>query len=326
MPNILVTGVGSVMGHSIFDVLARRSNASSKIFLTNSEPNPPAELLSRTLDGDFQFFLSPTAASIDFNPWITRFIEENSIDIIYPGTQHELPKLSALRDLGFPVASPGYEVVTLCSSKFSLAQVFEREAISHPKTWKWDKVNSNISDFVGFLAKPNSGSASRGIYVIDEENQETVKKIMDAAATEYIIQEYIEGSEYTCSVYLDKFSRKLNTLQLERTLSPDGSSLNGIVRSNAEIDQYLNEIVVLLSKHGFDYGHLNVQLRLGKNGPQLFEINPRLSSTESPKDKLGFSTVLAYFSNIVLNQEFSLNQPKVGAFFKRYYSDLVSND
>ena len=324
MPNILVTGVGSVMGHSIFDVLVRRNDPDFNIFLTNSEMEPPAALVCRELNLGYNFSLSPTAVNPEYKAWMKSHIEANSIDIIYPGTQHELPKLSELRDLDYPVACPGFEIVSLCSSKYSLAELFEADGVSHPKTRKWIKGESNIEDFIGFLAKPNSGSASRGIYLIDRRNQDSVKEVMDSSTIDYILQEFIEGNEYTCSVFLDKFSKDLSVLQLERTLSPDGSSLNGIVRDDEIIRQYLREIVEVLGRHGFDFGHLNVQLRLSKNGPQLFEINPRLSSTESPKDRLGFSTVLAYFSNIVLQEAFRFSQPKPGSFFKRYYSEAIS--
>ena len=39
-------------------------------------------------------------------------------------------------------------------------------------------------------------------------------------------------------------------------------------------------------------GSINIQLRLTKNGPRVFEINPRFSSTALMRHRIGFSDVL----------------------------------
>ena len=139
----------------------------------------------------------------------------------------------------------------------------------------------------------------------------------------WIVQEYLEGDEYTCSVYRDKLNHSVKSLVMRRELSPDGASISGVVEHNDEIESYLADVVTALVEFGWDFGNINVQLRHSGSGTSLFEINPRLSSTESPKAKMGFDTVTAFFRNIVDIETSNLAVPTPGTAFLRYYSDII---
>jgi predicted ATP-grasp superfamily ATP-dependent carboligase len=189
-------------------------------------------------------------------------------------------------------------------------------------TWVLSAFLNASNNEARFIVKPRSGSASRGIQVLDKIGVEKFASSISNPES-WIVQEYLDGIEYTCSVYRDRITQSVSTLVMQRELSPDGASISGVVEHNGKINQYLAEVVDALVEYGWDFGNLNIQLRSSDSGVSLFEINPRLSSTESPKAKMGFDTVSAYFQNIVLGQTSNLLAPKAGTSFLRYYSDII---
>ena len=76
---------------------------------------------------------------------------------------------------------------------------------------------------------------------------------------------------------------KRRILLLKRVLV-GGSTGKAIVVKNLEIEKYIEQIISAWNVPGL----YNIQLRLTKDGPRLFEINPRVSSTIVFRDMLGF--------------------------------------
>ena len=62
------------------------------------------------------------------------------------------------------------------------------------------------------------------------------------------------------------------------------------------ITNYINEAINSMCKtiaEGLDlHGSMNIQLRITVNGPRVFEINPRFSSTTLMRHIVGFTDVL----------------------------------
>jgi carbamoyl-phosphate synthase large subunit len=323
MTKILLTGTGSVMGLSIYDVLIKSDlTKNTPLILLNSLVVSAPGLRSKRYRTEDLFLVSPEAKDSSYKDFVVNLIDFHDIAIVYPGTQHELGKLSDLRDLGYPIASPGSTVVKLCSDKFALSEFLISKKISHPTTWLLSTFVNSPNDYSRFIVKPRSGSASRGIQVLDSFGVENFAGSISNPES-WIVQEYLNGREYTCSVYRDRITHSVNMLVMQRELSPDGASISGIVEYNEKINMYLSEVVDALIDFGWDYGNINIQLRTSDSGVSLFEINPRLSSTESPKAKMGFDTVTASYQNIVLGEGSKLIAPKAGTSFLRYYSDII---
>lgn len=316
----LITGVGSVMGHSILDALVPTLDHTSEVYLTNSESGSAAEIWSKQHLSNSHFSLSPLAASDDYENFVREFVSLRQIDLVFPGTQHELQKLSRLRDEGLPIASPSESIVNLCSDKLALAGFFADTGLAHPKTRS--AVGFHPEKGCRYVAKPRRGSASRGFFLVESGSWPSVFEQIEQPSS-YIVQEFLDGEEFTCSLYKDLISGEIHKLVLSRTLSPDGASISGEVVRHPAIENYLSCISDQLAEVGWDYGNLNVQLRLTESGPRVLEINPRLSSTESPKAKFGFNTCKAFVDNVVLGKTCSLQVVPAGLKFRRYYQEVI---
>ncbi|EGR4369705.1 ATP-grasp domain-containing protein [Vibrio cholerae] len=327
--SVLITGAGSVMGQSIYKALANSDFAKDidLIFVNSLEINAGFEFQSLNCGFKSQVnLICPFAKNLDYVPFIKKIVEKYDIKIIYPGTQHELNALSELnKQLGI-IACPNSLTAKNCLDKANTTEILELHGIQAPKSIR---VSHGIPELYPasypVILKPNSSSASRNIFKCESEFQlnNALMEYKNLGIKDAVIQSYIEGPEITCGVYLDKFNKEVYSICFDRILTEDGASLYGEVIDDTEIKKYLGDVVRSFQlSSDFEYGHINVQLRNTAEGPMLFEINGRLSSTEAPKSMLGFNSVEAYFYNIVLGMPYDKFSPKIGRKFIRYYEEI----
>ena len=82
---------------------------------------------------------------------------------------------------------------------------------------------------------------------------------------------------------------------------------------------YLKKIVNVLGV----IGSVNIQLILTKEGPLLFEINPRLSGTIVFRDKIGFKDLRWWISDTLGLKVARYYPPKNGIKFYRGYTEYI---
>jgi carbamoyl-phosphate synthase large subunit len=137
----------------------------------------------------------------------------------------------------------------------------------------------------------------------------------------YILQEYLEGDEYTCGIFRKK-NGEVKTIAFRRQLSSNngGYTLYGEVVQNSVIDRLLLNISEKINLNG----SINVQLRLSNsNIPYVFEINPRFSSTVLFRHLIGYEDLIwaikEYF-NIETNIDIKI---KFGVKFYKGYNEYI---
>ncbi len=161
------------------------------------------------------------------------------------------------------------------------------------------------------ILKPATSSASRNIIAVKSSREAQLALSGRGLVPEqFTAQEQLVGPEYTCGVYVDRYSRMVSTICFERTLTPDGATGYGKIVVDQRIDEYAIAVGQALVSEGMEFGHINVQLIVDSKGPCLFEINGRLSSTEAPKAHFGYNSCAAYFYNLVLEKPYSGFAPR----------------
>jgi carbamoyl-phosphate synthase large subunit len=322
MFNILITGAGSCMGQSIFKAISffEDKNLINNVYISNSDELGAAFYFDYPSIKIKEKFIVPLASDVGYLDRIKSIVEEKNIHIIYSGTQHEIFQLSKYKKEFSSVAVLDTNFLEMSLNKLNCFNFLQKYAINIPKTL-------NLKDYLDHsfypvILKPNNSSASRNINLIDNETKlKLIENIMDK--DNYVIQEYIEGEEYTCGCYIDRFSKEINVIIMKRSLTKDGASGFGEIIESDIIEKYVLEIAQAYIKEGLDFGHLNIQLRMRDDIPYVFEINSRLSSTEAPKAKFGFNSVEAYFYNICLNAPYSkFKKNKNYSKFLRFYEEV----
>lgn len=286
MLNILVTGCGGDIGQSICKVL-KGYCLTQKIVGSDIHENHPGKFL---VD---EFHLLPKYTSIDYIEELQKILEKASIDLIVPTSEPELrfflKKQIIQSFFNLPVIMANKRSLEIGFDKLKTVQFLKDERLPFPETAIIGEVNS--FEFPSIL-KSRDGSGSKQVVPINDKYDFQYYK---RKHPEYILQEYLGNDkvEYTCGLFRSKSGNCRNVI-FNRTLL-GGFSSYGVVEHNKVISDLLNKIAEQLGLEG----SINVQLRLTKKGPVVFEINPRFSSTVLFRELLGFRDLIWSIEDIL---------------------------
>ncbi|MEM3437514.1 MAG: ATP-grasp domain-containing protein [Nitrososphaerales archaeon] len=182
--------------------------------------------------------------------------------------------------------------INIVCNKFKLYERLKENGLSIPKTYKVkidegiekiQKIVRNIS--FPLIVKPTEGIGCYGLSVVKSFSQIpiAINKVKEEVKTDTcIIQEFVKGIHASVSLISngkEAFPLTLN-LQIMNLNAPDKASsyLGGIV----PFDHELKDRAFQIAKRAVELfnglkGYIGVDLILSENGPQLIEINPRLT-------------------------------------------------
>lgn len=272
-PNrILVTGAGGDIGLGIGKVL-KLMNAQY-IFGTDLSRDNAGPIL---FDG---FSDLPIASATDYLPRLTHLVESHEIELVIPTSEAEIEILChALPDqelAGVKILMVNRNIVDISLDKLRTANFLKTNNLPHPWTVKREEQPRNLP----CIYKPRFGRGSKDVRIRYPGEEFAQPDNDDAIWQELLLP---ASEEYTCGVFRTDHNN-IRTITLRRTLS-GGLTGKGEVVDNPEITEYVQTIADQLGL----VGSINMQLRNTKDGPVLFEINPRLSSTVVFRHKLGFT-------------------------------------
>jgi len=230
------------------------------------------------------FEIIPTAASVSYIDTINSLVSENQIDILIPTSEPEIEVISGILEsaLGCKVIVPGHKVVEVCLDKFETNKFLTSIGLCVPWTVK-------SSEFLPLkypcIFKAMKGSGSKLLNIVEDELE---AKYLKRKYNDTIFQELLlpDKNEITCPVYRSS-SGQTSVLQLQRRLVGGATSWAKVV-----FYPDINRICHLVAKELDLVGSMNIQLRLTEDGPRIFEINPRFSSTVYMRNLVGFADVI----------------------------------
>ncbi|MES2987611.1 MAG: ATP-grasp domain-containing protein [Pseudomonadota bacterium] len=268
--NILVSGIGGDIGFGIGRILRDFDGLGAISGIDIHADHAGPAIFDHCA-------VAPRATDPDYLKWISRFIGASAIDLFIPTSEAELTALFGLPSIGRArILQVNRSVAETCLDKHECLTFLAAQGVAVPSH---GIVGQSYPDTYPIIVKPRSGQGSKGLMRIDN------RKGLDAAQQPgQVWQSYLlpDDEEYTCAVFRTP-SVQTRILVLRRTLQ-GGFTGKGEVVENATIYAYVEQIARVLDLDGA----MNVQLRLTADGPLLFEINPRLSSTLVFRDKLGF--------------------------------------
>lgn len=274
---VLITGIGGDITQGVATIL-RKNRPDLLLIGVDIHAQHGGHLL---VD---HFFLVPKANAPDYLDTIKKIVREHSVDMIIPMTE---PELSITRP--FPELIPGIKWITAGDQvvRVGLDKLETMHAIREldiPVCWTIPVSDGRPISYP-CIFKSRSGSGSQAVFTVynDEDVDYLIKRYPDA-----IFQELLEPAdrEITCAVYRRRDGEVASLLMLRRL----AGGLTGWVKviKNKETTKMCEAIA-----HGLNLrGSMNIQLRLTNNGPRVFEINPRFSSTVMMRHRVGFTDVL----------------------------------
>ena len=321
--NILVTGVGSLLGQGIIKSL-KRSKLNYSLYGTD---------YFNTAIGLYwvkKGFILPDILKkeIDEKIWLEKFINiiiENQIQIILPGLDFEIPLFSKYKKYiesktKAILLVSDIDVVEICNDKWKTVSFLKNKGIDIPYTVLPNDKDEIIKKIgYPFIVKPRFGHTSKEVFLVN--NIEELNYSLNNC-TNPIIQEYLEKKEleYTCGTTYYK-NKILSLISLRRTLK-NGNTNIAYSENCREIDEYVNSITKIFKP----YGPFNIQLRMTDQGPRIFEINPRFSGTTPVRAIFGINEVEIIINAIMYNK-YNKTEPKIlGVVMKHFDNQFISLD
>jgi carbamoyl-phosphate synthase large subunit len=285
-----------------FKRAAQKLNVNSVIVAVDVSPFAPALFFA---DKHFQI---PRIDHPDYISDLIRISKQESISLIIPTIDTELIILSKNKhkiekETQAKVLISSEQVIDICRDKIKTSEYLNAQGFKVPQ------LLNNRESFVDLsfpvFIKPKSGSSSIEAYKIQNMIQLDyyLKTIKDP-----IIQEFIEGEEYTVDVFLDFNSKVISIMPRLRMAVRSGEILRGkTVNNPIIIDSVMNLMKILKP-----IGHITVQLILKNDIPTYIEINPRFGggapmSIDSGADSCEYLYHLLMGEELVYRNDFKFN-------------------
>ena len=246
-------------------------------------------------------------------PTLQTVCREEGIDALIPTIDTDLLLLARTRESFLPtkviISDP--EKVALCRDKRLTADYFHSVGLKSPSPV--DDAAKYDGGFPAFI-KPRDGSSSIFAYKVNsaEELEAYARQVPD-----YIIQPYIEGTEYTVDIFCDLDGEPIYITPRIRLAVRSGEVLQTEIDQDERIIEEMRALVA-------DYkprGQITVQLirQKGTGDDYYIEINPRFGGGAPLSIKAGADSAAAMLR--VLNGEtvpYQSGAAENGAVYSRF--------
>lgn len=263
---ILFTGVGRrVELVQAFRQAANRLNVNLKIYGADMAGTAPALAFcdyTRKVCG---------MRDADYIPQLLRICEEDHIDLLIPTIDTDLLVLSQnvakFDEIGTKVLISKPDKIAICRDKNFTADFFESCGLKAPRTVNdYQLYHGSYPCFI----KPKDGSSSINAFKVENESE---LRVYAEQVGEYIVQPFIEGTEYTVDIFCDYEGNPVFITPRIRVAVRAGEVLKTEIAMDEKIIEECQKLIA-----GFQpCGPMTVQLiRQNRTGNDYYiEINPR---------------------------------------------------
>lgn len=302
--NILILSAGRrVELVQSFQKAAKRMNIKSNIVAGDCSETAPALYFA-----DRSCILPLISAPNYINSIIDACNQEN-IALIVPTIDTDLLLLSENKDeieekTNAKVLISETNVIKICRDKINTQNFLEQNNFGIPKMYSDEELTTSDLKFPLFI-KPKSGSSSINTYKVNNSNELMIyKSIIDNP----IIQDFMEGEEFTVDVFLDFESKVITIVPRLRIATRSGEISKGKIVKDREIINDVTKLMKILKPTG----HITVQLMKTKKGIEYIEVNPRFGggapmSIQSGADSCENLFRLLLGQKLVYNEDYEDN-------------------
>lgn len=209
-------------------------------------------------------------------------------------------------------------VIEICRDKIKTHNFLKKNGFGIPRMYNDDEIENENIEYPLFI-KPKSGSSSINTYKAN--NKKELEVFLDIVDNP-IIQEFIEGDEYTVDVFLDFHSNIITIVPRLRIATRSGEISKGKIIKDREIINDIKKLMMILKP----IGHITVQLMKTKYGIKYIEINPRFGGGAPMSIQSGADSCENLY-RLLMGQKLNYNENyKDNIIFLRYDSCICLND
>jgi HAD superfamily hydrolase (TIGR01549 family) len=261
---ILFTSIGRrVELVQSFKTAANKLNVSLEIYGTDISNSAPALLFCD------RSVIIPKIKNPEYIPVLIKICKDENIDLLIPTIDTDLLLLAENKNkfgkTKVLISEP--EKIIICRDKNNTADFFESCGLKAPRT-----INNYLlyqGPYPCFI-KPKDGSSSINAFKVEKESE---LKVYAQQISDYVIQPFIEGTEYTVDIFCDFNGKPISIIPRIRQAVRAGEVLKTEIAMDKKI---INECRLLINKFK-PCGPMTVQLIRQKEteNDYFIEINPR---------------------------------------------------
>jgi carbamoyl-phosphate synthase large subunit len=280
---VAITGVSGDVGLGAIRGLRTADGAQNDIWLLGldaSEDCPGRHMVDA-------FAKLPLVADPEYLDALKTELRAHAVDVLLPGIDPEIILLSRARDRFAKgktrIALAPADLIEAADDKLVTSSFVVSRGLNAPAT-----CDADCPQDLGFpvVAKPRRGRSSRGVLIL--EDKESLEAFLDQRRTDYCLQRYVKGLEITVGLLYDWNGNLADAIAMERTLDC-GRTVRASVTKSKEILRFIEDFGEKIK----GAGAINAQVRLDPDaGPQIFEINARLSGSTAMRVAIGFNDPL----------------------------------
>ena len=218
-------------------------------------------------------YLVPRVETAAYIPRLLEICAQEQVSIIIPLIDTELGLLAESRHqfqaLGAQVIISNPEVISIGMHKTETGAFFKKNSIDTPEIYSAEDI-SRCGYRLPVMVKPNDGSASRMVFKAETDEQlEFFRHYVPNA----IIQEFIDGDEYTLDVFVDLSGAVRCVVPRLRIEVRAGEVSKGMIVKNDRIIELGKRVGECLPGAR---GCITLQCIVNRQGEiKMVEINPR---------------------------------------------------
>ena len=265
--NILVTAasrrVPLVQG---FTHALRTLGVPGSVIVTDVNPLSPAVHVAN------RAYRVPMATDPAYLSELLAICEAEKIRLAVPTIDDELELFGAARDQfhaigAIAACSPG-STAAICNDKHETCRVLQQHDVAAAISYLPHTLPANVA--TPLFIKPRIGRGAVGAFPVKSRRE---LDFFLHYVPDPVIQEYLEGPEFTIDVLCDFNGQPISIVPRERVVIRAGVTDRGrTVRSEA-----LTALAKAACRALRFVGPINIQCRMRGNDPVIFEINPRFS-------------------------------------------------
>ena len=188
-------------------------------------------------------------------------IEQNDINIIIPFLDQATVVAASFKE-------KRTDIFVASSNLFWSQLFFDKIKVNEWCISNDVNVPSNNALEFPLIAKPRNGSASKGLVIIENEDE-----LLNINIEENLVQKFITGKEYTVDCFLSQKGEILSITPRERIDVQGGESIKSLTIKSSALINFTKEILIKTQL----VGPITVQLIVDKEIGEIFfmELNPR---------------------------------------------------
>jgi len=317
MINILILSAGRrVELVERFKKARERLEINSKIIAVDISETAPAIYFAD------KYYIIPRISDENYIASLIDICNRENISLIVPTIDTELLKLAQNREeieshTSAKLLLSSMNVVNICRNKNNTQRFFEENGFGVPRLLSKEDIENGVYSYPLFI-KPKDGSSSINTFKI--ENKSELDFFMNYVK-EPMVQEFMEGTEYSVDVFCDFDSNPITVVPRIRMAVRGGEIAKGKIVKDLEIITDVKKMLDILKP----IGHITIQCMKTNKGIEYIEINPRFGggapmSIDAGADSCENLYRLLSGEKLFYNENYNEN-----AVFVRFDSSIMLN-